>query len=74
MEIGKRGPIELEEGMIRVNVITQREPDGKCVARVPLLTETCVEADTKEEAIRLACEYASKLEEKNLQTLKLFWT
>ena len=57
--LNPRGPIEKYTGMVRLNVITQKEVNGKWVARVEKLTDHCQEADTLEEAIRLACEAVS---------------
>jgi predicted RNase H-like HicB family nuclease len=57
--LNARGPIEIYTGMVRLNVITQKEFNGKWVARVENLTEHCQEADTLDEAIRLACEAVS---------------
>lgn len=54
-----RGPLEVHTGMVRCEVHAQREPDGRWAARVPHLTTRCEMAETREEAIRLACEAVS---------------
>jgi len=54
-----RGPVEEHSGIVRVRVNVQLEINGQWVARVPTMTEKCVWADTREEAIKLACEAVS---------------
>lgn len=64
----KRGRLEMHLGMVRCKVHAQREPDGRWAARVPHLTNHCEMADTREDAILLACEAVSVFAPQNATT------
>lgn len=55
--LGKRSELLWVVSSIRVEVCTQREPDGTWVARFG--NHRPCSAPTQEEAVRLACEAAS---------------
>ena len=57
--LGKRGPIEMHVGMVRLAVHAQCEPDGRWAARVPDLTEHCEIGATREDAIQRAIKAVS---------------
>ena len=65
--LGKRGPIEMHVGMVRLCVLVQQEPDGMFAARVPDLTQHCEMGSTREEAIQLACKAVSVVSPQNSQ-------
>jgi len=63
--LGKRGPIEMHVGMVRLAVHAQCEPDGRWAARVPDLTEHCEMGSTREDAIERAIKAVSVVSPQN---------